>query len=172
MYAPYEPRSRPCFRGDDWHELRDAQYVDRSDDLAGMAGTVHDMYQRACVVVGREDDAVAQSLRAGPFFDPQSLAPAHAHLAAVWRLRNGHVHPSLPGVVDMYPLVRDWQRWLSSEVILWIIDRPLLVRQAAIVVTRSLIQRTSTIVAEMDLLDTLRDRYPLPPTEQMDLFEP
>ncbi|HMR61676.1 hypothetical protein, partial [Amaricoccus sp.] len=130
MEAPWQ--TRPYFHGDDWHELRDAQYEDRWDDLAMMVGRVSDMYRRASVVMGREDDPVAEALRAGPFFDGRSLTVAQAHLAAHWRWKEGHVNPSLPGILDMELLLEAWRKWVMSEVTLWIIDSPILVRRAAI----------------------------------------
>jgi hypothetical protein len=165
------PRSRPYFHGDDWHELRDAQYDDRWEDLAMMVGRVSDMYRRASVVMGREDDPVAEALRAGPYFDGRSLTVAHAHLAAFWRLRNGHVNPSLPGLLDLEPLLAEWRRWVIDEVTLWIIHRPILVRRAALVTTRSLVQRTGTILAEAELWESLKEFYPLPPPDHPELFD-
>jgi hypothetical protein len=165
------PRSRPSFRGDDWHELRDAQYAGRLDDLAMLVGEVSDMYLRACVVMGCEDDPVAEALRAGPFFDARSLFVAHARLAAVWRLRHGHVHPTVPGLLDLGPELAQWRAWVVGEVTFWILRRPLLLRRAALVVTRSLVQTPATIVAEMDLRDSLADFYPLPPPDPAGRFE-
>lgn len=53
-----------------------------------------------------------------------------------------------------------------------IIHRPILVRRAALVVARgaraSLVQTAATVIAEMDLRDSLRASYPLPPPDATD----
>lgn len=164
------PQTPEHFPGDCWHELRDAQMDDRWEDLAEMVGQVTAMYRRAAIVMGRETDPVAEALAAGPYFDGRSLIVVHAHLAAWWRLSQGHVHRPLPGIIALDPLLKDWRKWLRSEVVLWILDRPRLVRLAAIVVARSLVQRVATIEAEMDLWEGLRAEYPLPPNPQRDLI--
>ncbi len=164
-------RTYPVFEGDDWHELRDAQYDQRENDLAIIMGRVCDMYLRASVVMAREDDPVAEAIRAGRFFDARSLMVAHAHLAAFWRLKHGHVNPSLPGILDMWSLLDAWENWVMHEVTLWILDNPRLVRLSALVCARSLVQTRDTIVAEMDLWDALKEYYALPPPDQGDLFD-
>lgn len=164
------PQTPEHFLGDCWHELRAAQTATRRDDLAEIAGQVTAMYRRASIVMGREDDPVAEALEAGPFFDGRSLIVAHAHLAAWRRLRQGHVHWPLPGIIDLDPLLREWSKWVRYEVVVWILRRPRLIRLATTVVARSLAQRVATIEAERDLWDGLRAEYPLPPNPQRDLF--
>lgn len=164
-------RSQPGFHGDDWHELRDAQHDQRWDDLAVMVGRISDTYRRASVVMGCEDDPVAEALRAGPFFDGRSLVVAHSYLAAFWRHANGHVNPSLPGMLDLGPLLGQWRSWMRREASFWIIHHPILVRRVALVATRSLVQRVDTIVAEMDLWESLREFYPLPPPDHADRLD-
>lgn len=171
MKSAADSCSRSSFRGDDWHELRDGQYDGRWDDIAAMVGEIADMYLRASTVMGCEDDPVAAALRAGPFFNGRSLMVAHARLAAFWRLTTGHVHPTLPGLLDLAPELTQWRAWMLREVRHWIIHHPILVRRAALVVARSLVQTADTIVAEMDLWDSLKALYVLPPPDHADLFD-
>jgi hypothetical protein len=130
---------------------------------------VFDFYRRSAIVLGKEDDAVLESLRAEPNFDLRTLGVAHAHLAAFWRMQNGHVNPSLPGILDLDKQLHEYHDWVVTEATLWIIDNPLLIRLFALVLVQ---QNTAPgIMAEIDLLDELKVYYPLVPPDQLDLFD-
>lgn len=164
----YEPVTRPVFPGDDWHELRDYLYDRKADVMSRVVGRVTDMYQRAAVVMGREDDAVAQSLRADKLFDLRTMYVTHGHLAAYWRCKQGHVNPTLPGTFDFEPEYRDWNEWVMHEATLWIIDNPRLVRLFCLALVN---EHRNGLVAEMDLWDELKAYYPLPPPDHPDFFD-
>jgi hypothetical protein len=155
--------SAPVFLGDDWRELRDAQWEVRDDTLAEVVGKVTMFHRHAIAVMAAEDDRVAAALDAGPFFDAFALYPPYVYLAGAWRHAQGHVHPSLPGMLDLSGLVEDWRGWAREEPERWFLRRPTLVRRFAVLTARSLVPGSDTIVALTDLLNELRAHYPLPP---------
>lgn len=169
-YTPYEPRTPPSFAGDDWHELRDIQLDHAAELLSRMAGRCAESYLRAAVVLDRENDAVAQSLRAEKTFDLRTLRVALAHMAAFWRHGDSLPDPMLPGLSDPYRWLDQWADWAMSECTLWIIDNPRLIRLFCLVLVQ---QNTADgIIAEWNLWDALKEHYPVPPNPQRDLFAP
>lgn len=165
----YEPITRPLFAGDDWHELRDWLYGERAIACSRIAGLVFDFYRRAAIVLDRTDDAVLESLTAVKHFDLRTLGVAHAHLAAYWRRQNGHVDPTIPGLLSHSRLVDEFEDWVIGEASLWIVDNPRLVRLFALVLVQQ--NTASGIAAEMDLWDELKAFYPIVPPENRDLFD-
>lgn len=169
-YEPYEARTVPSFPGDDWHELRDLQSDYAAHVLSRMAGRCAEFYLRSAVVLDREDDAVAQCLRAESKFDLRTLYVAHAHMAAFWRHGDNLPDLMLPGLSDLYRFQDQWADWAMSECTLWIVDNPRLIRLFCLVLVQ---QNTADgIVAECDLWDALKDHYPVPPNPQRDFFAP
>jgi hypothetical protein len=163
------PETRPFFAGDDWDQLREEQYQYRAGTLAKIAERIIKAYLRASVATGREDDAIALALRAGPP-DDTPLTLAFTHLAAYWRYSHGHVttveaaHPFF----DHLDHVLACEKWISDEVAAWFLDCPRLVRLAAILLVRPPLARPLAVEAE--LWGILQRRYPLPPPEQPDLL--
>jgi hypothetical protein len=154
-------RTRASFTGDDWHELRDAQHARRDQVVAALAGRVADVYQRCAVATGRTDEPLARLVRAQRVFHPRALYPTHDWLAAFWRARHGHLVPTLPGMVILDPMVRDWHRWAVQEVMRWLLHWPDLVRTYARALAAARVSGVES--EEIDLWDELRPRYPLPP---------
>lgn len=159
---PFAPRSRPSFPGDDWGELRDAQVAETPRVLGELAGAIVSIYRHSATVMGRDDDPLLATLDADPYFDAHRLYVAAAHLAAYWRDLCGHLTPTLPGIVDLSPLIHDWQRWLVTEPHYWHLRRPDILRRFIALIAAS---RRGADVSALEILlwEALQTYYPVPP---------
>jgi hypothetical protein len=132
-----------------------------------MVGHVARTYRRSAVVLAAQDDWVALRLVAAQPLPLRVVMQAHEHLAAFWRLTKGHLYPD-PTFMDGGAW-EAWQKWVTAEATLWIVDNPSLVRHTALLLASA--GRPEALAAERALWAELRSYYPLPPPEQDDLLD-
>ncbi len=171
----YRPKSAPMFTGDLHHDIRDAFYAARGETVAMWAGWAADKYLMSCRTLGIRDDPVADSLEAFVEFDLRTMQVAHDQMAAHWR----HVWLPLmldgtsPKDVSAIPGVGDWahrgsmstclavfRNWLRINIDFAADRDPVVIRLLCLVLVQ---QNTAQgYMAEIDLFDALRARYPFP----------
>ena len=171
----YRPRSRPNFKGDLHHDIRDHMLDCRNDTLSMWTGKAVDRYLAACRLLDIRDDPVADSLETFNAFDPATLTVAHDYLAAHWRYVHLPDHlsdrmpvfPDIPGASDqgirnsLGVCLCAFRHWLTLMVEFDATHAPVVLRRLCLVLVQ---QNTEQgIMAEIDLFDTLRQHYPLPP---------
>lgn len=116
------------FDGDDDEPTRLAQYVACGQAIAIILHACAD-YARLALALAGEDP----SLRRFSAFKDLNDAPvieAHDVLAAFWRYRGAHMHPTLPFIPkpeSAQACRSEWLAWLKAEVAEWLY-RPELVR--------------------------------------------
>lgn len=129
--------------------LQEARFLESAALMAGLAA---DLYRAACTLTGRAGDALAECLGDDTALDLRLLAPVHDHLAAHWRdLR-------APGAVGART-ADDWQSWLATELRIWAIAQPALLRALCLALVRA--DSPSGQVHQAELAAALRHRYPL-----------
>ncbi|MFN3825797.1 MAG: hypothetical protein ACK4RN_17660 [Pseudorhodobacter sp.] len=168
----YVPRSKPNFAGDLQHDFRDFQYERRAETLSLLIGEVTGIYLRACTVLGMEDDPIADCLRADDHFDLRAFQVVHDFLAAWWRkhhlgfaMNPDDSRPPPEGrkwipLTSYRALLDCFHRRLLGEVAIWALHEPRIIRQFCLVQVKD--GSPGGIMAEIDLFDSLRHRYPLP----------
>lgn len=173
MNMAYRPRSRPNFAGDLQHDVRDSMLEGRAETLAIWTGLAANHYLAAAHLLAIKDDPVADSLEVFPHFDLHSLQVAHDHMAAHWRQRwmPEFLSATYPYVGDTpdYPrchyrrsiagCLYGFRLWLQLTTDKDARHHPVVIRRLCLVLVQ---QNTTTgYLAEMDLFETLRARYPV-----------
>lgn len=169
MTHDWNIRTRPMFKGDDWQELRDSQARWAADTMSRVVGEVNHYYQRAAVATGTQESLLARALRGEKEFDLRTVYVAHGHMAAHWRLANGHVNPTLPGLYQVDRHTEEFMEWAWKEPANWFFENPGLIHLFAVVIEGW--QSVNTLLNEMALWDELKAWYPLPPPENLDFFD-
>lgn len=132
--------------------LRRLQEARFAESAALMAGLSADLYRAACTLTGRTGDALADCLAdEDTAFDLRHLAAAHDHLAAHWR------HHRAPA--DLSRAAEDWQSWLATELRIWAIAQPALLRSLCLAMVRA--DTPSGRAHQADIATALGQRYPL-----------
>lgn len=171
----YRARSRPWFPGDLQHDLRDHMHATHEETLSLWAGWVADKYLAAAEMAGLRDDPVADSLLTFDKFDARTLLVAHHHMAAHWRLNwmPRFLSGETPARLDTIPGASDsclrgcprsctavFRNWLRINVDYQALRVPLVIRRFCLVLVQ---QNTAPgIMAEIDLMESLRLHYPVP----------
>lgn len=164
----YRPRSKPSFKGDIQHDLRDWMLDEYAETMSLWAGQVADHYILAARTLGMEADPVADCLMSEVRFDARTLWVAHGYMAAFWRrvrlpveLADRDPWAEVGGQIvlrrsyrGLLLLYRDWIRYQTD---LWPKHFPRLLRRFALVLVQQ--NTVGGIEAEMDLFDELRLIY-------------
>ena len=169
MTHDWNVRTRPAFKGDDWQELRDEQARWAADTMSRVVGEVKLYFQRAAVATDTQDSLLARTLRGEKEFDLRTVYVAHGHMAAHWRLSNGHLNPTLPELSRVDRLADEFMDWAKREPTQWFFENPRLLHLFAVATAGW--QSVNTLQNEMALWDELKSWYPLPPPENLDLFD-
>jgi hypothetical protein len=144
MFPPDHPAPPPA--DTPLRMLQEARFLETA---ALMAGLAVDLYRAACTLTGRAGDALSDCLSDDTVLDLRLLAPAHDHLAAHWRAQRGGTAPT----------AEDWQSWLATELRIWAIAQPALLRTLCLALVRSDTPTGNLHLAE--IAAALRSRYPL-----------
>lgn len=170
----YRMRSAPNFAGDYQHDLRDAMLDHRAGTLAAWAGSAANSYLAATRLLDIRDDPIADSLETFRTFDMACLQLAHDYLAAYWRCHHLAAFrtdkaPFIDVFDDRYSygfrfqlgtILHGFRSWLMIESGGWARKAPFLIRRICLVLVQQ--NTASGIMAEIDLMDSLRARYPMP----------
>lgn len=176
----YQPRSRPNFPTDRHHDVRDAMLAARGDTVAMWTGQAAEEYLAACRMLAIRDDPIADSLETFNTFDLASFAVAHDVMAAHWRHRHLPEFLANPDL-DISELARfdpEWferyrgfhlcpsailvafRCWLVKQTVRAARNDPTVIRLICLVLVQQ--NTASGFMAEIDLVQTLRARYPIP----------
>lgn len=170
-----QPPQQAEFPGDDRHDIRDHMLDRRAETLSIWTGWVADRYLAAARMLGRRDDPVADSLLTFDSFDLATLSVAHDYMAANWRYQWLPRHlsgetPDNPDTIEGYAFstrccrtncLAVFRNWLRISVDYDAQHAPEVIRAICLVLVQQ--NTASGYIAEIDLFDTLRKHYPLPP---------
>lgn len=129
--------------------LQEARFLESAALMAGLAA---DLYRAACTLTGRAGDALADCLGDDGALDLRLLAPVHDHLAAHWRLTRATAAAGADAADA-------WQSWLATELRIWAIAQPALLRALCLALVRA--ETPSGHAHLADIAAALRMRYPL-----------
>jgi len=164
----YTPRTRPAFRTDIHHDIRDDLLDGRLKTLTLWSDAAAGAYLSAAGLLDIRDDPVAICLAADDVYDARTLWLSHDRMAAHWR--QAHLPARLaPGPVDLGgesgKLVTDagiracFRRWLLGETRAWCMARPRLVRLMCLAMVQD--HTRSGQKSEADLYFDLCEFYPV-----------
>ncbi len=164
----YTPRSKPAFRTDLQHDIRDDLLDNRLATLTLWSDVATGAYLAAAGLLDIRDDPVAICLAADDVYDARTLWLAHDRMAAHWR--QAHLPSRLaPGPIDLdgesgklvtYAGMRAcFRRWLLGETRVWCVARPQLVRLMCLAMVGD--HTRSGQKSEADLYFNLCDLYPV-----------